>query len=411
MTQIAYLTDIEGIWPKMRTFLAQNPFVSLDDQERLLVKPGAIFVFGGDAIDRGPDARRIVRLFTEAKLRQPEQVILLAGNRDINKMRLLRELAGFPPKRAPDEIAAGPRSELLRWIFSNTMGAKDAFANRKEELARQHPAISDEEVVQSFLDDVQRPGALYQYLSLCQLAFRHQETLFVHGGVTAENLGVVPAVAGPFPRVDEWVTQLNLWYDEQIKAYAEQRFTPEGEPAWQPLIAYQAPLPGTRVNQGSVVYSRLADEWGNPYLMPQSVRERLTQNQIKRVVLGHTPSGDSPSLLRAQGLELIMADNSYGRVNFGSRLFIESEQTQISALAKLDSQEEVALSCTAEISRATDPIGYRVKKSGHLVKGLLDDGSYLLFKALDGYRVEQIRMSAAKLAQQSLEEPEEITKS
>jgi hypothetical protein len=406
MTQIAYLTDVEGIWHKLLTFVTQNPLVSLDAQERLQVKPNALFVFGGDAIDRGPDSRRIVQLFTEAKLRQPEQVILLAGNRDINKMRLQRELAGSPPKRAPEELAAGPRPELLRWIFSNTMGARDAFINRQEELARQRPTISEEEVVQSFLSDLQRDGALSQYLSLCQLAYRHQETLFVHGGVTAENLGVVPFVTSPFLLVDEWVARLNLWYQEQIDAYLEQRFTPEGEPAWQPLIAYQAPLPGTRVNQSSVVYSRLADEWGNPYLMSKSVRERLAQNQIKRVVLGHTPSGDSPSLLRAQGLELIMADNSYGRVNFGSRLLLDHEQTQITALAKLDSHEEVSLSLTTELSRATDPIGYRIKNSGHLVKGLLQDGSYLLFKAFNGYRVEQIRMSATKLAQQDLEEPD-----
>ena len=115
-------------------------------------------------------------------------------------------------------------------------------------------------------------------------------------------------------------------------------------------------------------------------------------------------------MLRAQGLEVIMADNSYGRVNFGSRLLLEGEQTQIAALAKLDSHEEVSLSYTTDLSHAADPIGYRLKPSGHLVKGLLDDGSYLLFKALDGYRVEQIRMSATKLAQQHLEEPEEPTK-
>jgi hypothetical protein len=405
MPQIAYLTDTEGIWPKLLTFLERNPFVWLDPNERLCVKPGAVFVFGGDAIDRGPDSRRLVNLFIEAKERQPDQVILLAGNRDLNKLRLRRELAGFPPRRATEDVVQGPRAELLRWIFANTMGAKDAFAHRKTELSRQK-IIEDDEVVQSYLDDIQVNGPLYHYLSLCQLAYREQETLFVHGGVTEENLGVVPGASAQYTSVNDWIGALNTWYREQMAAYAEQRFTPEGEPAWQPIIAYQAPLPGSRVNQASVVYSRLADEWGNPYLMPNSVRERLAANNIKRVILGHTPSGDSPSLLRASNIELIMADNSYGRVNVGSRVFVEGGQCQIQASAKLDSGEEVSLACTTEVSLPAEPIGYRTRTSDYLVKGMLTDGSYLLFKALDGYRVEQTRMSPQKLAQQSLIEPE-----
>ena len=34
--------------------------------------------FGGDAIDRGPHGRRIVRTLLEVKTRQPGQVVLLA---------------------------------------------------------------------------------------------------------------------------------------------------------------------------------------------------------------------------------------------------------------------------------------------------------------------------------------------
>jgi hypothetical protein len=85
--RIAYLTDVEGQWSKLESFATGNPFVRLDANGRLLVAPGARFVFGGDAIDRGPASRRIVLVLLEAKRRQPEQVVLLAGNRDINKMR------------------------------------------------------------------------------------------------------------------------------------------------------------------------------------------------------------------------------------------------------------------------------------------------------------------------------------
>src|SRR5258706_349927 len=54
--EIAYLTDVEGQWEKLTTFCAGNPLVSLDGDD-LVVAEGATFVFGGDAIDRGPHGR------------------------------------------------------------------------------------------------------------------------------------------------------------------------------------------------------------------------------------------------------------------------------------------------------------------------------------------------------------------
>jgi hypothetical protein len=91
---VAYLSDVEGLWSKLTSFTEDNPCVALDEAGRLQVAPGCCFVFGGDAIDRGPHSRRVVAALLEAHERQPGQVILLAGNRDINKIRLPRELTG-----------------------------------------------------------------------------------------------------------------------------------------------------------------------------------------------------------------------------------------------------------------------------------------------------------------------------
>src|SRR5262245_40023228 len=120
---IAFLTDVEGRWDKIEGFVDGNPVVSLQGGE-LSVAPGATFVFGGDAMDRGPAGRRIMAALVAAKLRSPDRVVLLAGNRDLNKLRLARELAGHPPARAPSG-ATGPT--LLRWILEKTMGAGRAF--------------------------------------------------------------------------------------------------------------------------------------------------------------------------------------------------------------------------------------------------------------------------------------------
>jgi len=122
--------------------------------------------------------------------RQPERVVLLAGNRDINKLRLPRELSGAPPAKAPADL---PRPALLRWIFTNTMGAKDAFDMRAAELGRGRTAAVDgDEIVASFLADVTPDGPLTRYLARAVLAFREGSTLVVHGAVTEECLGGVP---------------------------------------------------------------------------------------------------------------------------------------------------------------------------------------------------------------------------
>src|SRR5262245_6980421 len=104
MSRAAYLTDVEGLWDKIEDFERDNPCVALQDG-RLVLADGVTFVFGGDAIDRGPWSRRIVSTLMQAKREYGERVVLLAGNRDINKMRLVRELAGHPPARTPREIA------------------------------------------------------------------------------------------------------------------------------------------------------------------------------------------------------------------------------------------------------------------------------------------------------------------
>ncbi|MFY0570968.1 hypothetical protein ACN28E_45040 [Archangium lansingense] len=296
---VAYLTDVEGIWEKLVSFCRDNPHVHLDHEGRLVVRPGSTFVYGGDAVDRGPDGLRVVRTLLEARQRQPSQVVLLAGNRDINKLRLLRELNGFPLARTPADMRAAPRPVLLRWIMENTMGARGAFEFRRAELERTNDPVSDEDVVDSFLADVRPGGPLRDYLSVCQLAYRTGNTLFVHGGVHERSLGVVPT--GEFVEgVDAWVEALNRWYSEQLAAFREERIGPDGTPAWEPLIAYQAPTPGERINLGSVVYGRMADSLNHPGLPSPALITTLAHSGIHRVVVGHTPSGDCPSVLREE---------------------------------------------------------------------------------------------------------------
>ncbi len=396
---IAYLTDVEGMWSRLESFVDENPYVALDAEGHLRVRQGATFVFGGDAIDRGPDGRRVVETLLEAREHDPEHVILLAGNRDINKLRLLRELGGAPPSRAPAEVR-DERPALLRWIFRYTMGASEAFDFRKAELAREGADASDEGVVTSFVEDVRVGGALQRYLSACCLAFRRGVTLFVHGGVLRENLGVVPGKAKT-SGVDAWVAALNGFYDEQMDAYVNARHDAEGRPAWGPLVAYQAPHPGTRTNPESVVYGRPTDALNNAQLPSCDVMHELVREGVHRVVLGHTPSGDCPSIIRSPAdpeFELVIADNSHARHDAASRLLVSDEAISVRADVVLDDRATAEVRYRLLRGDRESPIGRVTVDTEHLVQGRLTDGRYLLYKALPDYATEHLAVSAEALA-------------
>lgn len=389
--KIAYLTDVEGQWAKLESFVSGNPLVALDSLGRLQVAPGARFVFGGDAIDRGSAGRRIVAAFLDVKRRQPEQVVLLAGNRDINKMRLVTELSGLPPTSTPLELRRGQRGPLLRWICDNTMGARQAFRHRAEELEQEGRAHDDEAVVTSYLSDLDPAGDLTAYLSVCQLAYRESNTLFVHGGVSAESLGHVPEAVSRVDDVDQWVLELNSFFARQCAAFVARE--PRG---YATLVAYQAPLPGTRLNQASVVYGRPTDELGNPKLPRPEVIGKLRRAGVERVVLGHTPSGDCPAVLRdGQGFELILADNSYGRSERGSQLLLD-ETPRIAGQSVLDTGETVQISTRLSSEGAGSPLGLQDAR-GRLVKARLETGDYLTYLSYPGYRVEQSAAPASEL--------------
>lgn len=398
---VAYLTDVEGIWEKLVSFCHDNPHVWLDAEERLVVRPGATFIHGGDAVDRGPDGRRVLRVLLEASRRFPSQVVLLAGNRDLNKLRLERELRGQPLARTPEAIRRSPRPVLLRWIFENTMGAREAFGFRHEELSRGGRSVSEEDVVDSFLEDVAPGGLLRDYLQACQLAHRGGNTLFVHGGVSEQSLGTVPGQA-PVEDVDGWVEALNGWYRAQLDAFAAGALDAAGTPLWAPLIAYQAPLPGLRLNPTSVVYGRMSDENNHPELPSPALIERLAHAGVHRVVVGHTPSGDCPALLRTGGFELLLADNSYGRVEGASQVFLRDESVYVEGRVQLDDGRRDMLRFELARGDFSVPIGRRLHESGQWVKGPLEGGDWLLFHALPGFRMQQVAMAPDELARQPL---------
>lgn len=397
---LVYVTDVEGRWDKLTSFLAGNPHVALREGALELAE-GVTLVFGGDAIDRGAHARRIVSLLLAAKQRYGDRVVLLAGNRDINKLRLVTELGGQPHRRAPQGLS---RTELLRWTFANTMGAKQAFEHRLTELADTGEVATDEAVVDSYLADLAPGGELRAYLAACQLGFRAGATLFLHGGVTAENFLQVPArceqrwitAYTAATDVEAWLAALDVFYRSEMARF-ERATRPDA------LIAYQSQGPD-KLNQQSVVYARPTDDTGNPHLPPAPVIERLRAEGIRRVVVGHTPSGDCPAILRDRDFELVLADNSYGRLERGSQIAID-DLTHVRAVTQLDDGAQLPVAFDATFDDAA--LGLRDRDTGQLVKARLAGGDYLLFRGLPKYQVEQTATGSEQLAARTLIVPRE----
>ena len=427
--RVAYLTDVEGSWDKLFSFVVAADGVSFDSSGdsfdgdgRIVVDDGFIFVFGGDAVDRGPWSRKVCRVLLEAKLRQPDRVVLLGGNRDINKLRLPRELEGAVPKKAPPEVMAllaHEKPALLRWILSNTMGAQPAFDHRQTELLATGQAASDDDVVRSFLTDLLPGGLHFRYLQQTQLAFRLGKTLYVHGGIDDECLGKVPGEPDS-DDVDGWIFSLNQFYRAQLGLYAEQPVVVGKEPLWLPVILYQAPSRAGR-NPASVVYGRFGnDPWNNPRLPPRTALSWLWQRGIARVVVGHTPCGDLPTILRPPAewhtpVEIVIADNSRARLDHGNVVTVDDDAITVTAKTVLDAPESTdpvadpAAAPSAPVGPVVDvryvlpaqslddaPGVGSMTAAGSLVKAVVDEGCFL-FRFGPNWVLQQTRVDRAAL--------------
>jgi hypothetical protein len=212
----------------------------------------------------------------------------------------------------------------------------------------------------------------------------------------------VPGKDARIADVDAWIAALNAWCAEQVAAYRDFAFDASGEPRWQPILAYQGPLRGTRLNQASVVYGRFTDEDGNPFLPSPRAIASLRGAGIARVVAGHTPSGDCPAVLREDGFELVMADNSYSRVEAGTRVHIEGSALAIRGRAQLDDGTREAVTFDLDLGRDAAPIGLRDRATMQLVKGRLAGGGFLTFKGLPQYKYEQRRAREDELRARDL---------
>eukprot|EP00931_Biecheleriopsis_adriatica_P038679 TRINITY_DN2211_c0_g3_i2.p1 TRINITY_DN2211_c0_g3~~TRINITY_DN2211_c0_g3_i2.p1 ORF type:complete len:722 (-),score=118.14 TRINITY_DN2211_c0_g3_i2:181-2346(-) len=345
-TVVEYMTDVEGHWEYFLRFVRTSQVLYWKGDELgawgegvLSLKPHGMLVFGGDATDKGPGDIRIIRTLTSLKRRYPTQVHLVLGNRDLMKLRFYAELQAVedddkmwkPPWDQNAKTFADYRAEMasknlpiniepdligkLKWLLHCTMGCQDTtFQTRKSELALLQNGANDQDVLDSYFDSVDPRGHdswMLEYLELADIGVVLGDTLFVHGGVRDESIGYVPGREDRFSSVNEWVQALNTWKSSELSAFRQRpHFYEEGGVLTRggaKLIEYGTP--GAK-EQTVIYYNPFKD--GNPELRSEMVEKYLSESGIKRVLSGHQPHGQAPTVVRhpSTGLLVITADTS-----------------------------------------------------------------------------------------------------
>ncbi|POM68904.1 Hypothetical protein PHPALM_14871 [Phytophthora palmivora] len=403
--RVALLTDIEGNWQYVRNVVRQSSCLQLahsEQGETLELLDDCQLVFGGDAGDKGDDTIKCYEQLVNLKKRHPDRVVLLVGNRDVNKMRLTSELHNSEmnlhnmakeilegPMWVPEDKrmtlkkflasqgdnedgedvleAANTKVNRLKWMLEHTMGAQGDFERRRAELKLRREGedkeVTDEDVVKSYLDSVKEGGVLREYLLHGSLAFVTHQTLFVHGGIingdkdaSLSALGRVPDEPSTrFDSVAEWVGKLNTWYRSQVQEWIE-------HPTWNEdhssrggneLLKYVLPD-----YTGSVVMGRHLVPSGMPTPVPDEIASLLSESGIRRVIIGHTPHGNCPTVVK-QTQQRTCATDASGTVPFEDVIMCDTSYSD----------------ARASDNRGSAASEVVVERSGRvLVNGVLEDG-------------------------------------
>jgi hypothetical protein len=378
LTRIAYATDVEGNWDYWLRYIELSKVVSRGAEGRLKLEPGCSFVYGGDVCDRGPGDLRVLNDLNNLYDDFPGRVHFILGNRDVNKMRIPVELHPsylerpgevywIPSKSAARETPA----ERLQWMLKATMGAPGAFEYRRHELSALGKSSRDEDVVNSYIEQVADENSpMLKFLLRGVVAARFADVLFCHGGLNEVNFGWLPpratnasntseATAGAAAAsayasgaeaktadislkpgssggdicedFEDWIAECNrrareevLDFRTRIASFLASLDGGDFTPHWGSVGSYDHEQPGSRLGylgmamiagpdrkvNPSIIYSSFMSE-GMPVDIHPSVTERLKTAGVRRVVVGHQPHGDAPTVIHQNGVQVFMGDTSY----------------------------------------------------------------------------------------------------
>eukprot|EP01035_Chromulina_nebulosa_P019518 gene19518-25415_t len=280
----------------------------------IILKDNCHFVYGGDVCDRGTGDIRLLLDLISLKRRYPQRVHFIMGNRDCNKLRLKFELHESTALKCYPKVywikddplsnkEAGRvdrninnRSNRLKWILSNTMGAPVAYESRKIELnlikstfdPSIYPSnyiysntISDDEITQSF-----------------------------------EDLIDTKLDSKEFSKADGQIDKIEYIAKQQSHYLSSGELIDLLEPThWAAVGGYDHKQPGSRLLQygmgympdksinPSVIYANYLSH-GQPVPPNVAVIKAMKSRGINKIVVGHQPHGDAPVVIDEGGLQV-----------------------------------------------------------------------------------------------------------
>lgn len=402
MTHI--VTDTEGSRGRIDALVASGK-LRIEGDRLEFTNPGDRLLFAGDLTDRGPHSIQLTRWMNDLHDRYPDRVTILYGNRDLNKLSLMRDLpslegtptgeyAAYLAKRGPSE----PNTLANRvgyWLESHS--SRDALElHRTEMSAMRGTEVTRDQAAEDYVRRMAPGGEFFEYLRRGQfIDIRPGGVIADHSGITTTNMGIVPGQTRRL-EANEWAPALNGWARNQLDAI-EAAYRARGPGAHIPddLMRYgdgiwqQNVGPEGRLwhHDQSVSYGPRVVEDGNFRVPQESVREYLARSGIHTEIVGHSPAGDVPTPLRTPGYMRMMGDTSFSG---------DGAWTTMS----LDARGGVRVS---GMTRAGDPITYRtsptaappighVTDSGYTVIGRnREDGAthYVIGKYYNGHVVDQ----------------------
>lgn len=348
ITICAYLTDVEGNLDYFHKYVRLSKVIAWVDSKKNRLKfkqDNSMFVFGGDAQDRGIGDIRFTNLLLDFKKEYPDRVEFIIGNRDANKIRIYSELSEKINNNSahlskydkfPYWVNKKERVTLrnyleqnnyeinivnrLKYILEYTMGSSGSFEKRRAELAillnKSASSISDEDIVASFLNSVAphpvnvkntNDNYLLKYLQYGKIAYIFGEHIFVHGAINKNNMGYVPSGGKLIEDVHLWVSSLNNWYHKELNEYM---LNPECGGITKKRKGYKIIDYSVPSDNRTVVYSDNLKN-GNGNYINSKVIKYLNKSGIHSIISGHKPHGDCPLVLRSKNLTAVSADTSY----------------------------------------------------------------------------------------------------
>jgi len=358
--ELFVIPDLEGSLDKLMSFInivSKNIFENDPTFEfpngvkvPLKLKNNKRIIVLGDVTDNHKYNYSVLGYINKLKEINEDTVILIMGNRDLNKLRLPYSLRTFVPsddsgnefrisswKNDYETFIKGKDPTpivKLQFIFEKTMGAPNYIKNLKLELKELGLPYNDSDTISFITNEIIPMYAKYLKNSFIIYHDPITNGVYSHGSLTTKNFLKVPySNSVNFYGVDSWISAINKWAHDIIVDQVENEYNNLDKVL--PLIEYQEPFvlngkwtvdvdgKGISIpNSSSVVVGRpwkfdnvvanldkmtengirkaFKESRANFGILPinTEVCEVLLQNNINKMVFGHSPVGDIPFFIK-----------------------------------------------------------------------------------------------------------------